>query len=162
MGSFSHLQESGEAAMVNVSGKVPSKRSAKVGGKVRVSHECLVALTSDAIHEICATARLAGIQASKHTATLIPLCHQIPIAGIEINATFHAETCEFVISAKAYADGVTGVEMEALVGASIAGLTIYDMVKAVDPSAVIGSFCLVEKTGGKNGKWTRTNDMLPL
>ncbi len=158
MGDFSHLNKTGESAMVDVSGKVPTKRSATVRGLVRVSPECAAKLTSQTTLEIARSARIAGIMAAKKTADLIPLCHQVALSGVDLTIEFSAGERVFAIEAMAKTESVTGVEMEAFCAASVAGVTVYDMIKAVDPSAVVGPFSLTEKLGGKNGRWTPNHD----
>ncbi len=154
MGDFSHLGKTGHAAMVDVSGKSPSRREATVRGLVRVSEECGTKLGAESCLEISRTARIAGIQAAKQTSLLIPLCHQVPLAGVDLTIEFDAGERIFAIAATTRTDSVTGVEMEAFTAASVAGLTVYDMIKAVDPGAVVGPFQLHEKLGGKTGRWT--------
>jgi cyclic pyranopterin phosphate synthase len=120
---------------------------------VRVSPACADALTPDALREIARTARLAGILAAKQTHVLIPLCHQVPLAAVDIAVAFAAATRTFDLTVTTTSDAATGVEMEGLCAATVAGATIYDMIKAVDPAAVVGPFRLVEKRGGKRGLW---------
>lgn len=153
MGDFSHLSETGEAAMVDVSGKAATARVAVVTGAVKVSALCAEKLTPDSIREICSTARIAGVSAAKETARLIPMCHPIPLTKVEVGISYNRSVFELAVTTKTNAN--TGVEMEALCAATIAGATIYDMIKAVDPAAVVGPFVLKEKHGGKNGLWTR-------
>ncbi len=155
MGDFSHLNESGDAAMVDVSGKTPTDRRAHVCGEVTVSKTCLDKLNKEAIAEIIHTARIAGIQAAKKTSELIPLCHQINLNKVDIDIKLDKSTQKFLLHTMARTSSQTGVEMEAFTGANVAALTIYDMVKAVNPCATMGGFRLVEKHGGKNGAWTR-------
>jgi len=155
MGDFSHLSKTGEAAMVDVSAKTPTARAAVVRGLVRVSADCAARLTEPAALEIARTARLAGIQASKQTAQLVPLCHPLPLTGLDLAVALDRDERSFTIEARAHTVGVTGVEMEALCAATLAGVTIYDMIKAVDPAATVGPFLLAEKTGGKTGSWYR-------
>ena len=159
MGDFSHLDKTGMAAMVDVSGKQQTLRSALVRGRVQISKHCADKLSEPTVTEIVRTARLAGIQASKQTATLVPLCHQVALSSIDVAITFDQGEQVFVLEARSKTQAaVTGVEMEALCAATIAGVTIYDMVKAVDPGATVGPFALVEKHGGKTGVWTTAND----
>ena len=153
MGDFSHLNRTGESTMVDVSGKSPTKRSATVRGVVRISAACAAKLNADATREIVRTARIAGVMAAKKTSDLIPLCHQVPLAGVDMTIEFDAGERVFAIEAKTQTDSVTGVEMEAFCAASVAGVTVYDMIKAVDPAATVGPFSLTEKLGGKNGHW---------
>lgn len=157
MGDFTHLNETGSAALVDVSQKQLSHRIAHVEGCVRVSATCVSRLNNDALLEISRTARLAAIQAAKQTYLLVPLCHQVQLSHIECEITFSDHQKSFFIHVKTKAKDVTGVEMEAMCAASIAGTTIYDMIKAVDPEAEVGPFRLVEKHGGKNGVWKRSS-----
>jgi len=158
MGDFSHLTKTGEAAMVDVSAKQPTARAAMVRGGVRVSDECAAKLTPAAVTEIARTARLAGIQGAKHTALLVPLCHPLPLTHADVSIRFDRNERLFMIETQTATTGVTGVEMEALTAATVAGVTIYDMIKAVDPAATVGPFTLAAKTGGKAGDWVRDHD----
>jgi cyclic pyranopterin phosphate synthase len=155
LGDFSHLSETGHAAMVDITAKQSTDRAATVTGRVDISAHCVKSLTLDAVKEIIAVARIAGIQAAKQTANLIPLCHQIPLAGVDLTVDYLAADQCFILNATARTHSGTGVEMEAMVAVNLCAITIYDMVKAVDPAAVLSSFRLVEKTGGKGGKWQR-------
>lgn len=155
MGDFSHLSERGEAAMVRLGAKPASARRAHVRGQVQVSAECISKLSDAAVSEIVRTARLAGIQGAKQTAHLIPLCHPIALTGVDLDIGLDRSTRTFQVAAVTETEAPTGVEMEALCAASIASLTIYDMIKAVDPAATIGGLQLVEKHGGKHGHWSR-------
>jgi cyclic pyranopterin monophosphate synthase len=147
---FTHLSEQGTAQMVDVSGKSSTVREAEVAGTVWVNKECFEKLTERVSQEIATTARIAGIQASKATAQLIPFCHQVSLAKVQVDVELlPTEQC-FGVVAKAKSTGATGVEMEAFVAAQIAGLTIYDMIKALSPDAVVGPFKLATKTGGKS------------
>lgn len=156
MGNFSHLSANGEAAMVRLGAKPASARRAVVRGMVEISAECVTALNDDAVREIVRTARIAGIQGAKQTATLIPLCHPIALTGVDLEIALDRNERRFTLHAVTETESATGVEMEALCAASIAALTIYDMIKAVDPAATIGSLQLREKHGGKHGTWTRS------
>lgn len=153
MGDFSHLRSTGEAAMVDISAKDSSQRLATVHGSVRVSKSCVDSLDDGSTKEIIATARIAGIQGAKHTAALVPMCHPIALTAVDIDIGFDRSSQTFHIAAITRTHGRTGVEMEALCAATIAGITVYDMIKAVDPAAVVGPFALVEKQGGKHGHW---------
>jgi cyclic pyranopterin phosphate synthase len=144
------LSAKGEAAMVDVAGKAVTLRSARVKGSVRVSPACAAKLTTETIAEIARTARIAAIQAAKQTHLLIPLCHQIALTGVDVAVTFDPDEAAFAVATGTRTQAQTGVEMEALCAATIAGATIYDMIKAVDPLAVVGPFQLVEKRGGKS------------
>jgi cyclic pyranopterin phosphate synthase len=156
MGDFSHLNRTGDAALVDVSAKEATRRIATVEGKVTVSAACAAKLEDAAVAEIRSTARLAGLQAAKQTFQLIPLCHQIPLTRVDVDVGFQPAARTFAIRVTSEATAQTGVEMEALCAAQITGATIYDMIKAVDPSATVGPFHLAEKRGGKAGHWTRT------
>ena len=153
MADFNHLSETGEASMVDVSGKAATIRIATVSGTVRVSQLCAEKLNAEVVKEICSTARIAGISAAKQTAHLIPMCHPIPLSKVTVGIELDHATFNISVTTKTTAN--TGVEMEALCAAAVTGATIYDMIKAVDPAAVVGPFLLQEKHGGKNGLWTR-------
>lgn len=149
VGDFSHLNSTGEAAMVDVSAKASSAREAQVAGEVLISRECAQKLDPQAGLEIARVGRIAGIQAAKQTSALIPLCHQVPLTKVELTIEFARESRRFAVLAATKTMATTGVEMEAFVAASVASLTIYDMIKAIDPGASVGPFQLVRKTGGK-------------
>ena len=153
---LSHVSESGEANMVDIGGKLESTRIAVACSVVRMMPATLKAIIDNQIKkgEVLAVARVAGIQAAKKCADLIPLCHPLPLDKVNIliepmDATKIKITCEARVTHK------TGVEMEALTGCSVAALTIYDMCKALDREMVIEETCLLEKTGGKSGEWAR-------
>jgi len=155
MTKLTHLDEDGAARMVDVSGKEPTQREASAEASIVLSEEAFAAVVSgDAPKgDVLAAARIAGIMAAKKTPELIPLCHAIPLAKVEIAFEMQDEksTIRLVATAKTVAQ--TGVEMEALTAAAIAALTIYDMTKAVDKSAVIESVRLLTKSGGKSGAY---------
>ncbi len=155
--SLTHLNERGEASMVDVTDKTVSERSARAESLVTMSAEAFAQLLAgqNKKGDVLATARIAGIQAAKKTADLIPLCH--PLALTKVQVDFELEpSCNGVrISSYCRLAGRTGVEMEALTAACVAALTIYDMCKAVDPAIGIASTRLVEKLGGKRGHWQR-------
>ncbi|MEV0406406.1 cyclic pyranopterin monophosphate synthase MoaC [Actinoallomurus sp. NPDC050550] len=155
MSDFSHLDESGAARMVDVSAKEVSARTATATGFVRLSAECVAALRAGNVPkgDALAVARIAGIQAAKRTPDLVPLCHPIAIHGVTVDLTVQDDGV--VISAQVRTADRTGVEMEALTCVSVAGLALIDMVKAVDPAAVITDVRVEEKTGGKTGLWRR-------
>jgi len=157
MTHFTHLNEKGEAQMVDVTEKEQSFRVATASGFVKMSEETL-ALIVKGEHkkgDVLAAARIAGIQAAKKTADLIPLCHPLLLTSIKVELTPDSTNHQINISATCKLTGQTGVEMEALTAVSVAGLTIYDMCKAVDKGMVISSIQLEEKTGGKSGEWKR-------
>jgi cyclic pyranopterin monophosphate synthase len=155
MTGFSHLDESGAARMVDVSAKEVSARTATATGFVRLSAECVAALRAGNVPkgDALAVARIAGIQAAKRTPDLVPLCHPIAIHGVTVDLTVQDDGV--AISAQVRTADRTGVEMEALTCVSVAGLALIDMVKAVDPAAVITDVRVEEKTGGKTGVWRR-------
>jgi cyclic pyranopterin phosphate synthase len=146
MQRLTHIGTDGRAQMVDVSGKTISKRRAVALGKIQLKHATLELIAKDQIAKgnVFATARLAGIQAAKQTAHLIPLCHTLPLGEVKIDIVTSAQGAEVKCTAKTIAQ--TGVEMEALVGVSVALLTIYDMCKAVDKEMEISNVRLVEKT----------------
>jgi len=158
MADFSHLDRNGQATMVDITEKTANFRLAKVHGLVRIPKSKIDLVQPHIEQEIRTTARIAGIQAAKNTSSLIPLCHQVPISSVQINIHLDREQARFTIECTCKTVGTTGVEMEALVGAQIAALTIYDMIKAVCPETVIGPFKLQEKQGGKNGLWQRPKE----
>lgn len=153
MGDFSHLSTENEARMVHLGAKPDSERSAIVQATVKVSPDCAQKLLPEMALEIARTARIAGIQAAKQTALLIPLCHQVPLKGVDVTVTFDQVAALFQITASSHTFAATGVEMEAMCAASIAAVTVYDMVKGVDPAATIEKIFLAEKKGGKIGHW---------
>lgn len=152
MADFSHLNDSAEGQMVDISAKAPTIRQASVEGAIRASQHCMENLTDNMIKEIITTARIAGTQGAKATSQLIPYCHPIPLTKVKID--IEVVEWSFQLTATAKTVGVTGVEMEALLACQIAAATIYDMIKAVNPEAILGPFRLVEKSGGKSGVWT--------
>jgi cyclic pyranopterin phosphate synthase len=155
MSKLSHLDEHGRASMVDVSPKDPTERVASAEAVIVLSEEAFkLALSGEAPKgDVLATARIAGIMAAKKTSELIPLCHPLALshAGIEFAPDDERSALKIVASVKTV--GPTGVEMEALTAASVAALTVYDMIKAVDRSAVIESVRLLSKSGGKSGTY---------
>jgi len=150
---FSHLTNKGSAHMVDVSAKEETLRTAKAICQVSVSDEVLELISKDNLPkgDLFSTVRLAGIMASKKVAELIPLCHPLAIDGIEVDVAVTNNLIE--ITSEVRINDRTGVEMEALTAVSVAGLTVIDMVKSVDPSAHIVEVKVLEKNGGKNGHW---------
>src|SRR5438046_314729 len=146
MKRLTHVGADGRAQMVDVSAKAMSKRRAVASGKIRLQRETLDLIASDQIAKgnVFATARIAGIQAAKQTAQLIPLCHPLPLGDIKIDVVTSNEGAEVTCAAQTVAQ--TGVEMEALVGVTVALLAIYDMCKAVDKDMIISDVQLFEKT----------------
>lgn len=144
--ALSHIGADGRAQMVNVSAKPMSRRKAVASGTIRLKRETLELIAKDQIAKgnVFATARIAGIQAAKQTAQLIPLCHTLPLGDVKIDVAASDDGAEVICTAQTVAQ--TGVEMEALVGVTVALLTIYDMCKAVDKEMQISDVHLVEKT----------------
>jgi cyclic pyranopterin phosphate synthase len=153
---LSHVDESGRARMVDVSGKAVTEREAVARGTVRMQPQTLRLIRSGKIAkgEVLAVARVAGIQAAKRTAELIPLCHPLPVEVAGIDFVVRSPNV-LEVEARVKVTAKTGVEMEALVAVSAAALTIYDMCKAVDRGMVIGDIRLMEKRGGRSGEWRR-------
>ncbi len=152
-GSLSHVNESGDAQMVDVSAKRSTARVAVARGLVRMQQETLDLIKADAIEkgDVLGTARLAGVMGAKQTANLIPLTHPLPIDQVTVEFVLNTEDGAVEIEATAKTTAKTGVEMEALTAVSVAALTIYDMCKAVDRGMRIESVRLAKKTGGKSG-----------
>jgi cyclic pyranopterin phosphate synthase len=153
---FTHLDDQGAARMVDVSGKDVTVRTATARGRVVVTDEVLALLRGGGLPkgDALAVARLAGILAAKRTPDLVPLCHPIAIHGVTVD--LDVTDAGVVIDATVRTADRTGVEMEALTCVVVAGLALVDMVKAVDPSAVITDVMVLEKTGGKTGEWRRS------
>ena len=156
MPELSHVNSRGEAQMVDVSQKADTLREAVVTGGIRMKPATLDKIKQNQIKkgDVLAVARVAGIMAAKKTPDLIPLCHPILVDNITVEFEFMGN--DFIkITAAARSSGKTGVEMEAMVAASVAALTIYDMCKAVDRGMAIENICLEKKTGGKSGTYLR-------
>lgn len=153
MTEFTHINQNGEANMVDVSGKQDTVREARAEAFISMNAETLQMIIAGNHHkgDVFATARIAGIQAAKRTWELIPLCHPLLLSKIEVNLTALSETHQVRIESLCKLTGKTGVEMEALTAASVAALTIYDMCKAVQKDMVISQVRLLEKCGGKSG-----------
>jgi cyclic pyranopterin monophosphate synthase len=151
---LSHLDEAGAAHMVDVTGKDAAKRTAVAAGVLRTRRDVIELIATGGLPkgDALATARVAGILAAKRTSDLIPLCHQLALTGIDVE--FEVGTTEVAITAMVRTTDRTGVEMEALTAVSVAALTLYDMLKAVDPAATIDDVHVVRKEGGKTGSWT--------
>jgi cyclic pyranopterin phosphate synthase len=150
---LTHLDESGTARMVDVGAKPATERMARAGGIIRMSADALVAIKAgDAPKgDVLSAARIAAIMAAKRTGDLIPLCHPLSLDAVDVDFAFEDDGVR--VTATASLTGKTGVEMEAMVAASVALLTIYDMAKALDKGMVIGEVRLLEKLGGKSGHW---------
>ncbi|MGY8642717.1 MAG: cyclic pyranopterin monophosphate synthase MoaC [Verrucomicrobiales bacterium] len=145
---LTHLREDGSAAMVDVGDKPVIRREATASGKILLQSETVAAITEGDVPkgDVLAVARVAGIQAAKRTADLIPLCHQLPLTNVAVDFETLPESQGIGIRATVRTDAKTGVEMEALTAVSIAALTIYDMCKAIDKTMEISDVTLVEKT----------------
>jgi cyclic pyranopterin phosphate synthase len=152
---FTHLDASGAARMVDVAGKPVTAREAVASGRVTVSARVVELLRGGALPkgDALAVARIAGIQGAKRTSELIPLCHPIGLAGVSVDLS--VEDAAVAISARVKTADRTGVEMEALTAVAVAGLALIDMVKGVDPAAVLGEIRVESKTGGTSGDWRR-------
>ena len=157
MTQFSHLNQAGQAHMVDVADKPDTVRTAIAHARVILSRDVLQQVQDQTLHkgDLFATARIAGIQAAKKCADLIPLCHPLPLhkVTVEFDSFDDADHAGLSITVLCKTNGKTGVEMEALTAASVAALTVYDMCKALDKSIVIESVRLLEKRGGKSGDW---------
>lgn len=154
---LTHFDESGQAHMVDVSEKVETKRIAVAIGRIRMSAQAFEHLNPNFNKkgDVLAIARIAAIGGTKQTAHLIPLCHPLALTRVAVEFKLDAENFTVMIEVTAQTFGRTGVEMEALTGASVGLLTVYDMLKAVDKHMVIEQIQLQSKTGGKSGDWTR-------
>jgi cyclic pyranopterin phosphate synthase len=150
---LSHYDRAGRARMVDVSGKSPTRREAEASAFVVLKPEVLAALPHNPKGDPLEVARIAGIMAAKRTAELIPLCHPLPLALVDVDLRL----CEngVAITSKVATTAETGVEMEALVAASVSALTVYDMCKGADKSIVIREIALERKSGGKSGEYRR-------
>ena len=155
MAKLTHLNESGQAEMVDVSEKTETTRRAVATGRVLLSPETVQILRGGAVPkgDVLSVARIAGIMGAKKTSELIPLCHPLPITRVAVE--LEITDSGVGISAEVRVTGKTGVEMEALTAVSIAALTVYDMLKAVDKAAVITEIQLEAKSGGKSGEYRR-------
>jgi cyclic pyranopterin phosphate synthase len=163
---LTHVDAAGAARMVDVSDKSPSARVAVAVGQLRTTAEVIELLRRDGLPkgDALATARIAGIMGAKRTPELVPLCHPIALTGVTVDlalpATSRDDTAEPAvrITATVKTTDRTGVEMEALTAVAVAGLALHDMVKAVDPAAVLDGVRVLRKDGGKTGSWTRPED----
>ena len=153
---LTHLASDGRASMVDVGAKPVTDRRAVATSAVHLSQATLDLIDAQSAPKgpVLSTAELAGIQGAKRTSDLIPLCHPLPLSSIAVRCTVDRATSSVAIRAEVACSGRTGVEMEALTAASVAALTVYDMVKAIDRGASIGPTRLVEKSGGARGAWS--------
>ena len=161
MAELTHLDDQGNARMVDVGGKAQTARVAIASGTIRMSAAALAAIRDGDVAkgDVLAAARIAGIMAAKKTAELIPLCHPLALDAVTVDFAFEGGGVR--ATARASLTGRTGVEMEAMTATSIALLTIYDMAKAIDKGMVIGDVRLIEKRGGKSGTWRAPPDAAP-
>jgi cyclic pyranopterin monophosphate synthase len=152
---LSHLDEHGAAHMVDVTEKAVTARTAVAAGTVHTTAEVVALITSGGLPkgDALATARVAGVLAAKRTSDLIPLCHPLALTGIDVD--FSVGDSEVGLTASVRTTDRTGVEMEALTAVSVAALTLFDMIKAVDPAARLDDIRVLRKEGGKTGPWTR-------
>lgn len=160
MSELSHVNQAGEAAMVDVSGKAITTRIAVAEGYVRMRAETL-ALIQEGGHakgDVLAVARIAGIQGAKRCPELIPLCHTLLLSKVQVDFEIQLDNSAIRIEAFCKLDGKTGVEMEALTAVSVAALTLFDMCKAVDPGMTIDGIRVLTKEGGKTGPWQRSDE----
>ncbi|MBT1450016.1 cyclic pyranopterin monophosphate synthase MoaC [Glaciecola sp. XM2] len=155
--TLTHIDQSGNANMVDVSEKQATTRIAVATAAVLMQKETLALIKSNDLKkgDVLATARIAGIQGAKQCSTLIPLCHPLMISKVGVDFEYDEVNSSIYIRCECKLVGKTGVEMEALTGVSIAALTIYDMCKAVDPGMVISDIKVEQKQGGKTGLWER-------
>lgn len=152
MAGFSHFDDQNKVSMVDVSGKPVTSRTAIAEGLIFLKEAYEPAKANHLKKgDLISTATIAGIQAAKQTASLIPLCHQIPLSSVKLSFSWQDETSSLRVTATTRTDAQTGVEMEALTAVSVALLTVYDMVKAVCKTPEISGIRLLEKTGGKSG-----------
>ena len=153
MPEFSHFNDQGRARMVDVTEKAPTFRRAAAAGEVHVSKETLDAIRDGKLKkgDVLAVAQVAGIQAAKHCWELIPMCHPVPLTGVDIRFSLSEDPCRVEILAEVSCTGPTGVEMEALTAVSAAALTIYDMCKALQKDMRIEHIRLLAKSGGRSG-----------
>lgn len=156
-GPLSHLDARGEASMVDVSAKPATPRRALAAGRIRMSRAAFVAVRDAQLAkgDVIGTARIAGVMAAKRTAELIPLCHPLALSDVQVRFTLDEALPGVQCEAEVRTTGPTGVEMEALTAVSVALLTVYDMAKGVDKAMEIEAVRLLEKEGGKSGRWTR-------
>jgi cyclic pyranopterin phosphate synthase len=155
MNELSHVDREGRARMVDVSAKADTTRIALAAGELQTTAEVVALVQADGMPkaDVLSTARIAGIAGAKKTSELIPLCHQLALSSVKVEFGFTDST--ITIEATAKTKGPTGVEMEALTAVAVAGLTLHDMVKAVDPAATLNGVRLLTKEGGKHGHWVR-------
>jgi cyclic pyranopterin monophosphate synthase len=154
-GELTHLGDDGHARMVDVGAKATTERRAVARARLRMAPETARAVErgDGPKGEVLGVARIAGIQAAKRTADLVPLCHPLPLSFVDVSASVDAEVGAVELLAEARTVGQTGVEMEAMTAASVAALTVYDMVKGLERGVAIESVVLLSKSGGRSGEW---------
>ncbi len=154
---LTHLNAAGEAHMVDVSDKSVTKRVALATGSITMNEEAFTALVEEKVSKgnVLGIARIAAIQGAKKTSDLIPLCHPLPLTKVNVEFTLIEAECKVIAEVEVSTNGVTGVEMEALTATSVALLTVYDMLKAIDKRMEISSIALLRKQGGKSGDFVR-------
>ncbi|MFC7463351.1 cyclic pyranopterin monophosphate synthase MoaC [Brachybacterium sp. GCM10030252] len=159
MNDLSHVRADGSAHMVDVTAKDVTAREASARAVLRTRPDVVERIAAGDLPkgEALATARIAGIMGAKRTSDLIPLCHPLPLSGVELDLAPREDRVE--ITARVRTKGVTGVEMEALTAATVAALTVYDMIKAVDHLARIEDVAVLAKSGGKSGDWSRESEL---
>ena len=157
MSKLTHLDESGRARMVDVSGKETTARTATAAGTLTCKPETLEQVRTGTAPKgsVIHTAELAGVMGGKRTAELIPLCHPLPLTRVDVRIEMDDALPGFRVASEVRTNAVTGVEMEALTAVSVACLTLFDMLKAIDRTMVIGGIEVTSKTGGKSGDWQR-------
>ena len=155
MEELTHFNEQGRAKMLDVTGKTVTCRTAVAKGEIHMSRETIGRIRAGTVKkgDVLAVAQVAGIQAAKHAWELIPMCHPLPLTGIDISFSLLENPCRVEITAQVTCSGVTGVEMEALTAVSAAALTIYDMCKAVQKDMRVEHIRLLSKSGGKSGDY---------
>ncbi|GAC24401.1 molybdenum cofactor biosynthesis protein C [Paraglaciecola mesophila KMM 241] len=158
--TFTHIDQQGKANMVDVTQKLLSIRVARAQGYIKMQASTIELIKTNALSkgDIFAVARIAGIQAAKKCADLIPLCHPLMLSKVDVQFEIDESQHRVKIEALCKLTGQTGVEMEALTAVSVAALTLFDMAKAVDPLMQIQDIKVMEKQGGKTGEWSRTHD----
>jgi cyclic pyranopterin phosphate synthase len=159
MSELTHLDDQGRARMVDVSDKAATARTAPAEGSVHCSRETLEQVRAGTTPKgsVIRTAELAGIMGAKRTAELIPLCHPLPLTNAAVSIAIADDLPGFHVQAEVRTNAATGVEMEALTAVSVACLTLFDMLKAIDRTMVIGPIQVISKTGGKSRDWQRSN-----
>jgi cyclic pyranopterin phosphate synthase len=157
--SLTHFNEQNRARMVDISEKEVTKREAVARSQVKMRPDTLARIREGRVTkgDVLAVAQVAGIMAAKKTWEMVPMCHPLPLTGVDIRFSFEGEDT-LVVEAAVRTTGKTGVEMEALTAASVVGLTVYDMCKAMDKELVLGPTYLLSKTGGKSGDYRRSDE----